>query len=89
MFYGSGLETFTVPDSITSIGDSAFLFCNNLKEFHFGSGVSTINPNWFKANNDHFDRNIINITFYLLAQFQVNNFKWTQDFGYIDVKIDE
>ena len=36
-FSGSGLESITIPDSVTSIGDKAFYGCSNLMEVTFKS----------------------------------------------------
>ena len=41
-FYKSTLKTFTFPETITKIGNSAFLGCKNLTDFYFNEGLTTI-----------------------------------------------
>jgi len=41
-FYGSGLVSMAVPDTVTSIGSSAFAACVSLTSLSIGSGVTEI-----------------------------------------------
>lgn len=41
-FAGSAIETITVPDTVTSIGDSAFAYCEDLTEFKFSESNEVI-----------------------------------------------
>lgn len=47
MFKKTAFKTFTVPDSIVSIEENAFSLCEKLEEFHFGMGITSIDPTWF------------------------------------------
>jgi hypothetical protein len=42
-------STFTIPNSVTSIGDDAFFFCNNLASVIIPSSVTSIGDNAFRA----------------------------------------
>ena len=41
-FFGSPLEKIIIPDSVTTIGDGAFIFCNNLEYVHIPLGVTKL-----------------------------------------------
>ena len=41
-YMGSAIETFTVPENITTIGRTVFYDCPNLKTLVFGNGVTSI-----------------------------------------------
>lgn len=41
-FSGSGLERISIPEGVTSIGDSAFQSCGNLQEVSFPEGITSI-----------------------------------------------
>ena len=46
-FEGSSIESITLPDKITSIGDYAFAYCRNLKSIKLPSGLKTIGESAF------------------------------------------
>ncbi len=41
-YHTSTCRSITIPDSVTSIGKSAFTDCNMLEEIHLGSGLKTV-----------------------------------------------
>ena len=41
-FEGCGLKTLSLPDSVKTLGDSAFSYCKELKDLHIGKGVESI-----------------------------------------------
>jgi hypothetical protein len=43
------LESITIPDSVTSVGDMAFAVCLNLKEIAFGPNLERIGMAAFQA----------------------------------------
>ncbi len=47
-FYQSGLQSVTIPDSVTSIGTETFLDCDSLSEAHIGNGLGTLSTSAFK-----------------------------------------
>ncbi len=47
--FGKVAEEFTIPDSVTSIGDYAFNGCSNLKEITIGNSVTSIGKNAFSG----------------------------------------
>lgn len=46
-FSGSGLERISIPEGVTSIGDSAFQSCGNLQEITLPEGLASIGANAF------------------------------------------
>ncbi len=46
-FLTSALETVTLPESITTIGESAFSYCYRLKTVHLSEGLTTIGESAF------------------------------------------
>lgn len=46
-FYYSGFDSITIPNSVVSIGDSAFQDCLGLKEVEIGNGVTSIGDKAF------------------------------------------
>lgn len=50
-FYNSGIKSINIPNSVKTIGNGAFSYCDNLKNVHIGSGVEQISGNPFKSNN--------------------------------------
>ena len=50
-FYNnSTIESVTIPDSVTKIGNYAFAYCSKLKTVDFGSGVKTIGTYAFSSS---------------------------------------
>jgi hypothetical protein len=49
VFYNTGLEEITIPSNITSIGERAFMNCNNIKEITIPSTVSSIGSSSFSS----------------------------------------
>lgn len=47
-FENSGLETITIPNSVTSIGENAFAYCSSLKEVNLSERLSKISGGCFK-----------------------------------------
>ena len=43
------LRSATIPDSVTSIGDNVFAFCNNLTSITIGDGVTSIGYSAFSS----------------------------------------
>lgn len=41
-FSGTGIKTFTMPDSVISVGSNAFSYCKNLTSLTFSKNVKTI-----------------------------------------------
>lgn len=58
---GKAGSTYTVPDSVTTIGAGAFAGCQHLAEIHFGSAVKTVEYGAFweaeKLTSVHFGTN--------------------------------
>ena len=48
-FQGYSLESITIPDSVTSIGDYAFCYCSSLTSVTIGDSVTTIGNNAFNG----------------------------------------
>jgi hypothetical protein len=46
-FYYSGVTDFTIPDSVTNLGSSAFLDCTGLTNITIGNGVPCVASNTF------------------------------------------
>lgn len=46
-FSGSGLERISIPEGVTSIGDSAFQSCGDLQEITLPEGTVSIGANAF------------------------------------------
>ena len=47
-FYKSGITSVTIPNSVTSIGENAFLDCHQLEYVTIGSSVTTIGEHAFR-----------------------------------------
>ena len=47
LFYGSKIKTVIISNSVTSIGDGAFLECTKLTNVTIGNGVTSIGPRAF------------------------------------------
>ena len=65
-FFGSTIKSLTLPNTIVSVGDNAFAFCNNLTSFNFPASVEYIGNGVLKscaslttitvdAENTHYD----------------------------------
>ena len=50
-YYCVGLTSVTIPNSVTSIGESAFQYCSGLTSFTIGSGVTSIGENAFNGDD--------------------------------------
>lgn len=48
----TGIESITIPDSVTSIGSNAFEGCANLKSVTIGKGLTSISNKAFKDCNE-------------------------------------
>ena len=46
-FSSSGLKTIEIPDKVTSIGEDAFAYCNQLKTVLLGKGVKSLSKGTF------------------------------------------
>ena len=49
-FYGSGIKSINIPNSVTTIGNGALSYCDNLKNVYVGSGVEQIYDTSFGHN---------------------------------------
>ena len=47
VFQGTSLETVVFPDGLSSVGDSLFVSCNNLKYVEFGEGLTYLGDSTF------------------------------------------
>ncbi len=47
IFFPSQIKTFVMPDSVTSVGDSAFTWCNSLTSVTFSSNLTNIGASVF------------------------------------------
>lgn len=51
-FYNTPIQSIILPDSLTWLGQGAFMACNNLQHITIGSGLSEIQPETFlRCNN--------------------------------------
>lgn len=48
-FYNSNIENISFPDTLTTIGGSAFIKCSNLRRVVFGSGIKSIGVGVFSG----------------------------------------
>lgn len=48
IFYGTGIESITIPDNVTSIGDSSFSSCKDLTSVTIGNNVTDIRGSAFR-----------------------------------------
>lgn len=75
-FWGSGLQSFIVPESVTTIGARAFVSCNNIKEILIPSSVQQIDDEAFVSTEYQFfpsDLTIFGETGSAAEQYAVKN----------------
>ena len=47
-FKGSGVSSIRIPNQVRTLGNEAFMFCNNLQSVRIGSGVTSIGTKTFE-----------------------------------------